>query len=165
MTEVTTTYLEIGALENLKPKQPTDQRFAVREVIVPQWQLNRFLYCYVGERWAWNDKRSWADERWQRYVESGDLRTFIGAMEGSIAGYYELQKKAENVEIAYFGLTPEFIGGGVGGALLTSAIEEAFAWDAKRVWVHTCTRDHPAALPNYLARGMKVYSSSTERRA
>ena len=85
-------------------------------------------------------------------------------IEGSIAGYYELQKKAENIEIAYFGLTPEFFGRGLGGALLTNAIEHAFAWDGKRVWVHTCTLDHPAALPNYLARGMHVYATSSERR-
>jgi GNAT superfamily N-acetyltransferase len=165
VTEVTTTYLEIRALEDLKPKQAADARFAVREVINPQWQLNRFLYCYVGKRWRWNDKRSWPDERWQRYVGSGDLRTFLGTIEGSIVGYYELQKKGENIEIAYFGLTPEFVGRGLGGALLTSAIEHAFAWDGKRVWVHTCTLDHPAALPNYLARGMRVFSISTERRA
>ena len=164
MTEVTITYLQIGSLAELKRKAAADPRFEVREARVPQWQVNRFLYCFIGERWAWNDKRNWPDERWQAYVESADLRTFIGMIDGSIAGYYELHKKTENVEIAYFGLTPEFIGRGLGGALLTHAIEQAFAWDVERVWVHTCTLDHPAALRNYLARGMRVYSTTTERR-
>jgi GNAT superfamily N-acetyltransferase len=58
-------------------------------------------------------------------------------------------------------LLPEFIGRGLGGALLTSAIEEAwFRRDGiapRRVWVHTCNRDHPQALTNYQARGMIVY--------
>ena len=165
MTEVTTTYLEICALDELRRKPAADARFEVREAGVRQWQVNRFLYCYVGETWGWNDKRTWPDERWQAYVDSAGLRTFIGLIEGSIAGYYELQKKSRHVEIAYFGLTQAFIGRGLGGALLTSAIEQAFAWDATRVWVHTCTLDHEAALANYVARGMRVYKTSTERRA
>jgi GNAT superfamily N-acetyltransferase len=162
---VTTTYLEIGALNELKRKPAADARFEVREAIVPHWQVNRFLYLFVGERWGWTDKQTWADERWQAYVGSADLRTFIGFIDDSIAGYYELHKNRSDVEIAYFGLAPDFIGEGLGGALLSSAIENAFAWDATRVWVHTCTLDHPAALRNYLARGLRVYASSAERRA
>ena len=165
MIEVTTTYLEIGALHELQRKPAAHSRFIVREAVVAQWQLNRFLYLFVGERWGWMDKRSWKDERWQAYTGSPDLRTFIGFIEGSIAGYYELHRKGSEVEIAYFGLAPEFIGQGLGAALLSSALENAFAWGARRVWVHTCTLDHPAALRNYVARGMRVYASSTERRA
>jgi hypothetical protein len=49
----------------------------------------------------------------------------------------------------------------LGGAFLTSAIEEAWSRRGgiapKRVWVHTCNRDHPQALANYQARGMVVY--------
>jgi GNAT superfamily N-acetyltransferase len=163
--EVTTTYLEIGALEELKRKPAADARFEVREATVPHWQVNRFLYWFVGEQWGWTDKRTWTDERWQAYVGSADLRSFIGFIDDAIAGYYELHKTRSDVEIAYFGLAPEFIGKGLGGALLSSAIENAFAWNAARVWVHTCTLDHPAALRNYVARGMRVYASSTERRA
>ena len=48
-----------------------------------------------------------------------------------------------NIEIAYFGLLPSFIGHGLGGALLTAAVERAWALGARRVWVHTCSLDHP----------------------
>jgi len=58
-----------------------------------------------------------------------------------------------SVEIAYFGLLPEFVGRGLGGHLLSVAVERAFESGARRVWLHTCTRDNPAALPNYLKRG------------
>ena len=61
------------------------------------------------------------------------------------------------VEIAIFGIAPKFIGKGYGGALLTAALEEAWRGRPNRVWLHTCTLDHHAALPNYLARGMTVY--------
>ena len=56
---------------------------------------------------------------------------------------------------------PEFIGRGLGGALLTHAIEQAWTSGAKRVWVHTCELDHPAALTNYEARGMRTYKTGT----
>jgi len=164
VTEVTTTYLEISALAELKAKAAGDDRFQVREAKVPKWQVNRFLYFSVGERWGWSDKRTWSDARWRAYAEANDLRTFLGFVDDSMAGYYELQKKRREVEIAYFGLVPEFIGHGLGGALLTSAIEEGFRWGAARVWVHTCTLDHPAALQNYTARGMRIYKNSSEQR-
>jgi hypothetical protein len=44
--------------------------------------------------------------------------------------------------------------------MLTEAIRVAWMWDAKRVWVHTCTLDHEGALSNYLARGMKIYKTA-----
>jgi len=67
------------------------------------------------------------------------------------------------IEIAYFGLLPEFIGRGLGGTLLTSAIENAWAWSPvpSRIWVHTCNRDHPSALANYQARGFKICKAVT----
>ena len=61
------------------------------------------------------------------------------------------------IEIAIFGLAPQFIGRGLGGALLTHALEEAWGSRPQRVWLHTCTLDHPAALPNYLARGLTIF--------
>ena len=69
--------------------------------------------------------------------------TFAGYYDDVLAGYYEMRPdKDGGVEIAYFGLLPEFIGRGLGGALLTSAIEEAWARRGgivtTRVWVHTC---------------------------
>jgi hypothetical protein len=68
------------------------------------------------------------------------------------------------MEIAYFGLLPEWISRGLGGVLLTSAIEGAWGMAPKpsRVWVHTCNRDHPLALANYQARGMVVYKVEEE---
>ena len=164
MTELTTTYLQMRAPADLRPRKPSDPEFDVRETMEPQWELNRFLYCFVGEQWAWTDKRQWKDEQWQSYVASEHLRTFIAFLGGSIAGYYELQRDdTRAVEIAYFGLTPTFLGRGLGGALLTDAISRAWAWDAGRVWVHTCTRDHPAALANYLSRGMQIYDRQTSQ--
>jgi len=145
----------------LRPKR-AEARFQVREQKEPNWVFNRDLYFRVGEQWEWIDKRSWTDDQWKEYANAPELRTFAGYYDEALAGYYELRSDAERgIEIAYFGLLPEFIGRGLGGALLTSAIEEAWARHGgiapKRVWVHTCNRDHPQALVNYQARGMIVF--------
>jgi GNAT superfamily N-acetyltransferase len=158
MSPVVVTYLEMHSPAELRPKWSTDPQFVVREATVRQWPVNQFLYLYVGGDWSWNDKRVWSDDQWRQYVESERLRTFVAHYGGAVAGYYELERDdSGHVQIAYFGLTPPFVGRGFGGALLSDAITNAWKWDAQRVWVHTCTLDHPAAVQNYQARGMKIY--------
>lgn len=152
------TYLEMLSPAELRPKYCGDARFSVRECTVKQWQFNRFLYFTVGESWNWTGKRGWTDEQWREYAESDLLRTFAAYYDGSPAGFYELhQTDKTEVEIRIFGLLPAFYGRGFGGALLTSALEDAWKMRPARVWVHTCTDDHPAALRNYQARGLKIY--------
>jgi GNAT superfamily N-acetyltransferase len=86
------------------------------------------------------------------------VETWVAYLAGTPAGYFELEAQAEgNVEITYFGLLPQFIGRGLGGPLLTATVERAWAMGARRVWVHTCSLDHPSALPGYQARGFRVF--------
>ena len=160
-----TTYLEMRSRDQLRPKR-ADARFQVREKSDRDWRFNRDLYFRVGERWDWIDRRPWTDEQWKEYAEEVvELRTFAGYYDDALVGYYELRRDREGgIEIAYFGLLPEWIGRGLGGALLTSAIEGAWRMEpnTSRVWVHTCNRDHPQALANYQARGMIVYKVEQE---
>ena len=57
------------------------------------------------------------------------------------------------------GFFPEFTGRGLGGYLLTDAVERAWASGARRVWLHTCSFDHPFAIQNYLGRGFTVFKT------
>lgn len=163
MKEVTTYYLEMKSASSLQSKKASNG-FQVRECMIKQFQFNKFLYLLVGETWEWVDKQTWTDDEWQAFAENDNLRTWVGYYQGAPAGYYELQQQSNgDVEIAYFGLAPKFIGRGFGGYLLSHAIESAWKWEGtRRVWVHTCTLDHPNALSNYKARGMKVYRVETE---
>lgn len=161
MTQVTTYYLEMRSASWLRSRKAPGG-LQVYECEIKAYQLNRFLYQYVGEPWEWTDKLSWSAEQWKTYAESDTLRTWVAHYRGSPGGYYELRQEGGDVEIAYFGLAPGFIGRGFGGYLLSHAIESAWAWKGTtRVWVHTCTLDHPNALPNYRARGMKVFRTET----
>ncbi|MCF7855896.1 MAG: GNAT family N-acetyltransferase [Candidatus Pacebacteria bacterium] len=163
MKEVTTYYLEM-----MSPPAPGAKResrgLQIRECATRQYELNRSLYHLVGQPWAWIDRLSWTDEQWKAYAEAKSLRTWVAYYEDLPAGYYELQQQeGGNVEIAYFGLAPNFIGRGFGGYLLSHALASAWAWEGtRRVWVHTCTLDHPSALQNYKARGMTIYRETLE---
>ena len=66
-------------------------------------------------------------------------------------------KEKNETELAYLGLFEDYFGKGVGGYALTTAIVKSFEKKIKRMWVHTCTLDHPNAIKNYLARGMKIF--------
>ena len=159
-----TTYLEMRSADQLRPKT-AGARFQIREKTDRDWRFNRDFYLRVGEQWDWNDKRQWTDDQWKEYAAAPELRTFAGYYDDALAGYYELHRDREGgIEIAYFGLLPEWIGRGLGGALLTSAIAGAWRMEPNplRVWVHTCNRDHPQALANYQARGMIVYKIEEE---
>jgi GNAT superfamily N-acetyltransferase len=171
MEPLVTTYLEMRPDDATPQKQDGAHKFRVQQFKEPDWVFNRDMYVAVGETWKWVDKLPWTDEQWHDYAGDANLRTFAAYHEDALAGYYELRrsdppsKRSDadghdaEVEIAYFGLLPAFIGRGLGSALLTSAIENAWAWapTPSRVWVHTCNRDHPNALNNYQARGFKIY--------
>ncbi len=158
---VTVTYLEMRSPSVLRPKRCDDPSFRVEEATIKQWQFNRFVYELVGSDWHWTDKSRWSEQQWRAYAEADDLRTFAAYCRGSLAGYYELRSEPDGgVEIAILGLAPKFVGKGLGGALVTDALQRAWSLPANRVWLHTCSLDHPAALPNYLARGMTVFRTA-----
>ncbi|WP_245929149.1 GNAT family N-acetyltransferase [Agarilytica rhodophyticola] len=162
MQEVITYYLEMKDKNELSSVEVSNG-LSVVEAEIDNFKLNRFLYQYVGEPWGWVDKLSLSDEQWREYVETPNLRTWVAYYKGSIAGYFELSMSDKaDVEIAYFGLAENFIGKGFGGYLLSQAIQQAWNMEnVKRVWVHTCTLDHPSALKNYQARGFKIYKQES----
>ena len=161
--EVTTYYLEITDRTQLRPKQVTGRSdLALIEAEIPLPELNRFLYTAVGGDWFWTARIGWSYAAWQQWLAQPGLRTWVLYVAGTPAGYFELlAHTVTDIEIEHFGLIPRFVGEGLGGYLLTQAIETAWAIGGQRVWLHTCTQDHPNALNNYRARGMRVFKEET----
>jgi GNAT superfamily N-acetyltransferase len=155
---VVTTHLEMTDPGELRPAREPALPLRVERAAIPCPELNRFLYTAVGGDWYWIDRLVWSYEKWLRYLDRPELETWVATVAGTPTGYFELERQAEgSVEIAYFGLLPRFIGRGLGGALLTRAARRAWEMGARRVWVHTCTLDGPAALANYRARGFRIF--------
>lgn len=149
-------------LRGASPPRLPAELVAVEE---PAPELHRFLYTAVGGDWYWVDRLGWTYDQWLAWVDRPEHETLLATVRGAPAGYVELDQQGDEVEIAYFGLLPRFVGHGLGGWLLAAGIERAWARpDAARVWVHTCSLDGPRALANYEARGLRVVSTALEHR-
>jgi GNAT superfamily N-acetyltransferase len=155
---VVRTYLELRDPAQFRPGSPLPPTARVVERRSCSPAEYRRLYAAVGGPWHWRDRLAWDDATLAAHLASPDIAVFELLVDGDSAGYFELRRSgAGEVEIAYFGLVPGFIGRGLGGALLTEAVREAWRFGGARVWLHTCTLDSPHALPNYKARGFTPY--------
>ena len=155
---ITVHYLEIFAKEDINPKSVVQSDLKILNVKKPDPAFARWFYRSVGKKWYWVDRYYWSLGEWEEWIYGSNISMWTMELLGNFIGFYMLHPQSEaNIEVAYFGLLPGYIGGGFGGHLLTNALNEAFSMDATRVWIHTCSLDHPYALRNYKARGMKVY--------
>ncbi len=180
MRDVTITYLELP-LEGRADAAPTvllpgtapalaaprfPAAYALRRCPRAQPELNRFLYTAVGGPWYWTDKLEWTWAQWEALLGQPGYETWILTEGGSIAGFFELEPREGGavVDLALFGLLPAYTGRGLGRPLLEAAIARAGALGARTCTVNTCTLDHAAALPNYLARGFRVVRTAVTQK-
>jgi ribosomal protein S18 acetylase RimI-like enzyme len=167
-TVITRTYLEMTSPEELRAAPLPDVEPSLERLLRCPPEIFRQLYAEVGRAFSWTERLTWTDEEVRRHLDDPRVSIWLLSWEGRRAGYFELRQHDDNsVEIAYFGLLPEFIGKGWGKYLLTRAARAAWSLEPERIWLHTCTLDHPAALPNYLKRGFRrtreeVYELSQE---
>lgn len=125
------------------------------------------LYRQIGAEWHWHDRDAWDFGRIQDRLQRDEVLVYQLVAEQAPAaeqtvGFLELERHADgSVEIVYLGIARSIFGHGVGGWLVTEAVRLAFALGTHRVWLHTCTLDGPAALPNYLARGFHAERKET----
>ena len=162
--DVERTYLELPSPDALRraPAPATGDAISLTLEHPCATDTYRELYRAVGAGYAWHDRLAWSDAMLAEHLARASVHVWILRVDGALAGYFELiGEEGGSVEIGYFGLIPAFHGRGLGKYLLTRAAEEAWALGATRVWLHTCTLDDPAALPNYRARGFTPFR--TER--
>jgi GNAT superfamily N-acetyltransferase len=157
---VVITYLEMTSPSDLAPARAAG--VAAQRVELPCPELNRFFYTAVGGPWYWIDLLPWDYATWERLVTNPAFETWMGIVQGTPVGYFELVKLEDNsVEIVHFGLMPRFIGKGYGGDLLTQAAQRAWALAPAKVVLNTNVLDGEHALANYLARGFRVARRET----
>jgi len=164
--EVTRTYLEMKTPQELVGASAPSPAARIERMAACPPSFFRYLYAEVGRPYHWVDRLGWSDEQVRARLADPAVTFHLLTFEGSPAGYFELEKYPDAaVEVAYFGLLPEFLGRGLGKYLLTRAVQEAWGRGAARVWLHTCTLDDPAALPNYVARGFRPFKTEVYQTA
>lgn len=158
--DVTRTYLQLTAPETGGPADAPPAGAEVTRETPCSPALYRQLYGDVGRAYAWTDRLGWSDETLASHLSDPRVAIWTLRVSGELAGFFELKREEDGAtEIAYFGILPSFHRRGLGKYLLTRAVHEAWQSGATRVWLHTCTLDDPAALPNYRARGFVPYQT------
>ena len=170
MTSVT--YLQQTDPSWLRPARRAD--LTISRVFPADPGFNAQMYRNIGGDWNWVDRREWSQGRWASYAADPCVVTFRASRGAEIAGFAELRMSpcgdgsgdhpepaddGVDVELVYFGLLPRFAGQGLGGWFLSEIVR--IAWQVpgcRRVWLHTCDDDSPAAIPNYLSRGFVDYA-------
>ena len=159
---VTRTYLELPSFGHLRrgaaPEVPA-RLVRLADDAVAEW---RQLYAVIGGPHHWHDRDAWSDARLSAHLAREEVRAFrvqalLPGAPLDDAGFLELERHSDGrVEVVYLGLHARAQGVGLGRWLVGQAVDEARRMAATGVWLHTCTLDGPAALPNYLARGFTV---------
>ena len=130
----------------------------IERLQAPGIEAYRALYNGVGRASRWTDRNRIPGDELLRIVQNEAVEIDVLYVDGEQVGFVELDRRiADEIQIAYFGLFPAFIGKGLGKYFLSWALDRAWFFQPRRVWVHTCDLDHSAALPNYLRAGFAIY--------
>lgn len=130
----------------------------------PKADAYRKLFREVGEDWIWFGRLMLSDGELETMLAEPTRENFLPMLDGKPVGMLELDfSNPEEPELAYFGLTPDAIGGGTGRWLMAQALDMVWARpETKRFWVHTCTGDSPQAIRFYMSCGFKPYKRAIE---
>lgn len=157
------TFLEMRARPD-RPRRPPPAGYRLRPV--ERWDLAEYkrLYTEIGWEWLWTSRLLIEEADLDRRLHAPETRSFVPERHGRPMGILEMDfTEPREPEIAFFGLVPDEIGGGVGGWLMDEAIARAFDRPGtRRLWLHTCHFDSPQALPFYMAMGFTPFARAVE---
>ena len=123
----------------------------------------RALFRAVGEDWLWTSGLAHGDAELAALLADPGVEAFAAMAGDAAVGLLQLDfREPPACEIAYFGLVAAWVGGGAGRWLMNEAIALAWARPIKRLWLHTCSFDHPGALGFYQRSGFQPYAFQVE---
>ena len=130
----------------------------------PDLAKYRALFRRVGAPWLWFSRLVMDDATLARIIHDPAVAIFAAIDRAGIeVAMLELDFREHGAcELVYVGLIPELTGQGHGRWLMAHALMRAWTKRVERVWVHTCTLDHPSALGFYRASGFTATSRTIE---
>ena len=155
----------------LRMDQPPSENFTTREDVsfkpVPKpIDVTDYLayYASVGSQFNWVDRFIMAKGELRSKINADNVDIYVMEVGEQEAGFLELGKETDYVELMYFGLFPKFIGTGLGKYFLEWSIHKAWSYSPKWIQLNTCELDHANALPTYRKLGFKEYKTTIEQR-
>ncbi len=155
------THLEMIELP-LIPSDPAGA-WTLRRAEAPDLDWYRDLFRRVGEEWLWFSRARMPDAELSAILGSPLVEVYALEHAGHGEGMLELDfREAGHCEIAFFGVTAKLIGSGAGRWLMNRALELAWSRPIARLWLHTCTHDHPGAVAFYQRSGFRAFRRQIE---
>jgi len=156
------TTLEMRQRPLLRPAP--ESRLRLVEWVRPAPAKYRALFERVGAPWLWYSRLVMDEARLTAIIHDPSVSIFAAVDRGGIeVGFLELDfRQTGACELSYFALVPELVGQGHGRWLMAAALSRGWAKGVERMWVHTCTLDHPRALPFYRAAGFTPIRRTVE---
>lgn len=156
------TYLEMRSAPD-QPAPPSP--LSLKRIADPQPEPYRELFRRVGGPWLWFSRLVMDNAKLAPIIQHPQVELYsVVDADGSDVGMLELDfREGDACELAFIGLVPELAGRGHGRWLLAEAARLAWRDGVKRVHVHTCSLDHPAALSAYRRAGFTPYERAIER--
>jgi len=152
-------YLEIkNPNTQLKPRPD----FKVEKQFPVNLANYRNVYREVGGPWDWANRLVMSKTELQAILSDPKNKIYYCYYKDDFAGYFELDTHTHDFELVYFGLSPKFIGKGLGKQMMQYVIKVAEEQNAARLWLHTCKFDSPQALAFYLKSGFSIYKETVE---
>ena len=156
MTErVRVSYLELTDRPVAVPAHDGPERIAVGKLHVDEYLR---LYRQVGGPVRWDQRLKMSPGALEALLSSEQVRIYVLRDADRVAiGFCEFDRTAfPEIELKNFGVVPEYQGRGLGSWLLASALNAEWTAHPSRIWLHTDSWDHPAALPLYERAGFRV---------
>jgi GNAT superfamily N-acetyltransferase len=152
----------------LRPTRPSPEPIDLEEVSPSVAETVRSIYVRVWKPLASGGRMEWSVGDWETELLRPGVKAWLPRVRGEAVGLLELElEQTGDVGIVVFGLVPEFIGRGFGGAFLTATVQ--LAWNmsseppVRRVWVQTSSGDHPNAIANYKSRGFVMFQTQPKQ--
>ena len=154
------TYLEMWTPSHAAGEPSGARRF---EPLAGNAFRYRRLFAAVGQPWLWFSRALLSDTQISEIIDDPAVEALALVRDGRDIGIVELDFRRDGeCELAFLGLVPDAIGSGLGRELAAEGIRRAFARPIARLWLHTCTLDHPAALRFYMKAGFTPYRRAVE---
>lgn len=155
--DVKVTYMELRSVDG-GALQPPREGLLFQRALAPSPRFYRFLYYGVGKNYNWHRRGELPDAVLAQHLSDDGVEVHVLHVLGNPAGFAELDcRDKSNIELVQFGLFGDYIGQGLGKYLLGETICAAWRHRPDRLWLHTCSLDHPHAIPNYQRAGFTIF--------
>jgi GNAT superfamily N-acetyltransferase len=155
------THLEMTA----RPAARSDPAgpWSLRRVEAPDLVWFRDLYRRIGEQWLWFSRIRMPDAKLAERLHWPLIEVYALTDGEGDEGLLELDfRQPGQCEIGLFGVTAKWVGTGAGRWLMNRTLEHAWPPTVTRVWLHTCSFDHPSALAFYQRSGFCPFRRQIE---